>query len=816
MTDPSYSYGYAYRFDATMPLNSTSWSEQVRIDGRRGGPDWLPLAKLMGAELANMFERTWSKAVDAVIAAHSARVDAADPIDIDELLDGFVMQWAEGDFGEVTEEGFSALTTTIDEHIAGEIKGVLGVTPNYKEASAKSRLHLATAETIKKMKGVGVSAKDDMAKLTREAFDKGLSTKQLGEQIQEKVGIGMRRSQFVARNEMGNLYTEHTKMRHEEIGVTEYIWRTSLDERVRAEHGRLEGEKFTWDKPPDVGHPGQDYNCRCTAEAVLEDIELEEPVVQIEDPRKGVRAMREEIGLSRKAFAKKFGKSSSWLSNLENAHSNIIPEDLELARLIFEREGIGQDKIQRLLGASNPKLRPGAINRLSPTLPPPAVIELPTKPAKKPPVEATPPASPSEAVLNDIRERKLDVVWDPTKNRKLQPSSMDRGDLSFEQWGTIHSERVSKWTEAIDSLNTKSSAAGGYDVVYDGLDRSRLANLLNVRKRKVKAFVKKIDPDALGIRLGTERGMNIYFPDHMNREPIPLILEKIADFKAIFGTSVTPTKYLEKAIPRDLINFMIEVREGLLASSGDRTKLPNIIMGDVTGGTYVENGRYVQGKNFRKEMKKAGDDAFDLLGDAVLGHKHGGTFGTNDADNVIMKYVERRAHHDSMGERSPFRSKDIAIKTAHKKMSDRTRIGNSVVNTGGGKALEDQRATIFHEFGHFAEDRNGRALDAAQHFLNQRKGSESISTIYQSSNERGWRDDFYDHYVGKLYGPDGNISASEIFTMGFQEFITPVRMATLWQKDPGHFVHIMNVLEGRFGWRPGRIYGRANNFIDTQ
>jgi hypothetical protein len=36
---------------------------------------------------------------------------------------------------------------------------------------------------------------------------------------------------------------------------------------VRASHAANNGRIFAWDNPPETGHPGEDYGCRCTAEA---------------------------------------------------------------------------------------------------------------------------------------------------------------------------------------------------------------------------------------------------------------------------------------------------------------------------------------------------------------------------------------------------------------------------------------------------------------------------------------------------------------------------------------------------------------------
>ena len=45
-----------------------------------------------------------------------------------------------------------------------------------------------------------------------------------------------------------------------------YIWHTRKDEKVRDRHKGREGKIFNWHVPPEGGHPGEDYNCRCWAE----------------------------------------------------------------------------------------------------------------------------------------------------------------------------------------------------------------------------------------------------------------------------------------------------------------------------------------------------------------------------------------------------------------------------------------------------------------------------------------------------------------------------------------------------------------------
>lgn len=58
-----------------------------------------------------------------------------------------------------------------------------------------------------------------------------------------------------------------------------YIWRTEKDDRVRGKHAEREGKIFNWHIPPEGGHPGEDYNCRCWAEPYRPEKNEDKPII---------------------------------------------------------------------------------------------------------------------------------------------------------------------------------------------------------------------------------------------------------------------------------------------------------------------------------------------------------------------------------------------------------------------------------------------------------------------------------------------------------------------------------------------------------
>lgn len=79
-----------------------------------------------------------------------------------------------------------------------------------------------------------------------------------------------------AEDEINKLNGRLTEDRAKSVGSDSYIWNTQRDERVRGDptglypnsvpsHYARDNEIFNWGNPPEGGHPGEAYGCRCYA-----------------------------------------------------------------------------------------------------------------------------------------------------------------------------------------------------------------------------------------------------------------------------------------------------------------------------------------------------------------------------------------------------------------------------------------------------------------------------------------------------------------------------------------------------------------------
>lgn len=102
----------------------------------------------------------------------------------------------------------------------------------------------------------------------------GTRAETIREDVQGLLDVPVSRAKLISRDQVSKLNGDLTRVRQRNIGVEEYEWSTSQDERVRPMHRAKEGKRFRWDSPPaDTGHPTEDIQCRCCAIAVFPDLE---------------------------------------------------------------------------------------------------------------------------------------------------------------------------------------------------------------------------------------------------------------------------------------------------------------------------------------------------------------------------------------------------------------------------------------------------------------------------------------------------------------------------------------------------------------
>jgi SPP1 gp7 family putative phage head morphogenesis protein len=159
---------------------------------------------------------------------------------------------------------------TENKNIISESLGIDIVT---RDISIEQQINAWVADSAGLIKGLTKDSVDDINGLINQAVINGDLYSTLRDDIIDKLAMTERRAELIARTEISTLNAKITENRHKELGISEFVWRTSKDARVRDSHRELEGKRFSYDVPPDIPKegihlPGCFPNCRCRAEPV--------------------------------------------------------------------------------------------------------------------------------------------------------------------------------------------------------------------------------------------------------------------------------------------------------------------------------------------------------------------------------------------------------------------------------------------------------------------------------------------------------------------------------------------------------------------
>jgi SPP1 gp7 family putative phage head morphogenesis protein len=171
------------------------------------------------------------------------------------------------------------------------MRATIGVDLMTSEPYLATQLSLFVSQNTTLISKMKREAVDDITGIVERGLQGGLRVEAIEQQIREKTKATANKARLIARDQVSKANSQLTKLRQEDLGVSKYVWRTSKDERVRDSHKVMEGMTCAWDDPTiyinedgksrkrsgldPAGvplHPGEDYQCRCTAEPVLDDL----------------------------------------------------------------------------------------------------------------------------------------------------------------------------------------------------------------------------------------------------------------------------------------------------------------------------------------------------------------------------------------------------------------------------------------------------------------------------------------------------------------------------------------------------------------
>jgi SPP1 gp7 family putative phage head morphogenesis protein len=138
------------------------------------------------------------------------------------------------------------------------------------------------------IKSIPETMLNDVSIVIQTGYRAGSSMTYIKNQITDKFNIAENRARLIARDQIGKLHSNIIKDEHLRLGITQYRWLTSQDERVRPSHRVMSNkicqwsnantyknntEDKSWKERSSIGgvllQVGEDFQCRCSPIAIL-------------------------------------------------------------------------------------------------------------------------------------------------------------------------------------------------------------------------------------------------------------------------------------------------------------------------------------------------------------------------------------------------------------------------------------------------------------------------------------------------------------------------------------------------------------------
>lgn len=160
----------------------------------------------------------------------------------------------------------------VSKHNGDELRRVIGVDIRNADRGVGELIDQFRSLNVGRIKSLAGKQLVEITEILQDAETPNLRVEVVRDQIRKRFDVSKSRATLLARDQVLTLNAQVAKQRQTNLGIEEYDWTTSGDNKVRDEHEDRDGKRFRWDQPPEDGHPGEPIQCRCTAFPVLPEL----------------------------------------------------------------------------------------------------------------------------------------------------------------------------------------------------------------------------------------------------------------------------------------------------------------------------------------------------------------------------------------------------------------------------------------------------------------------------------------------------------------------------------------------------------------
>lgn len=207
----------------------------------------------------------------------TARTDAA-PEFIRQQLGNLELRLAQILTPEMLDDLLGPIGRRIARRNLAETRRVIPIPLFLADAGVAPLVSVFRDQNVRLITSLGNDVLREVTLILERTGSEALRVEELRAEIQGRFGVARSRADLIARDQVLKLNGQITRQRQTTAGVTQYIWTTSKDERVREIHAELDGTTQDWNNPPVVSedgrteHPAGDFQCRCVAFPILPEL----------------------------------------------------------------------------------------------------------------------------------------------------------------------------------------------------------------------------------------------------------------------------------------------------------------------------------------------------------------------------------------------------------------------------------------------------------------------------------------------------------------------------------------------------------------
>lgn len=173
----------------------------------------------------------------------------------------------------VAERTARRVAQHVNKQIERQTEAALGVAVPTMDYNVEPRIRAFIQENVALIQKLGNRTLDDVETILTRAYAEGLGEADIADELIKRFDIAERHARFIARDQVQRLYSQVTRMKHKEVGVSVFRWKTQEDGHVRTSHRLKSNKLFPYEgsRAPSF-FPGDETGCRCYEEPTFEEI----------------------------------------------------------------------------------------------------------------------------------------------------------------------------------------------------------------------------------------------------------------------------------------------------------------------------------------------------------------------------------------------------------------------------------------------------------------------------------------------------------------------------------------------------------------